>query len=41
MSKVAVDQLTCTTALKEAKNGVQVNVVKPGTIITREALSPC
>ena len=34
MSKAAVDQLMRTTALEEAKNGVRVNAVNPGVIIT-------
>lgn len=34
MSKAAVDQLTRTTALEEAKNGIRVNAVNPGVIVT-------
>ena len=47
MSKAAVDQLARTTALEEAKNGVRVNAVNPGVIVTEihkrgtECLSSC
>ena len=34
MSKAAVDQLTRTIALEEAKNGIRVNAVNPGVIVT-------
>ena len=34
MSKAAVDQLTRTTALEEAKSGIRVNAVNPGVIVT-------
>ena len=34
MSKAAVDQLTRTAALEVASNGVRINAVNPGVIVT-------